>query len=63
MRGTSWRIALFETKRLPVRVTEDQRVRTKYEWVASYHNWAADSMRGPGRVKVRDRAAGQFGRL
>lgn len=38
-------------------------VRDKYVWLASYHNWAAASMRGPGRVKVRNHPTGQFGRL
>ena len=41
----------------------DSRVQAKYEWLAGYHNWAAESMRGSGRVKVRERAAGKFGRL
>jgi hypothetical protein len=41
----------------------DKRVQAKYEWLAGYHNWAADELRGPGRVKVRERGAGTFGRL
>jgi hypothetical protein len=39
------------------------RVRNKYAWLAAYHNWAAGSMRGPGRVKVRNHPAGQLDRL
>lgn len=41
----------------------EEPVRAKYEWLASYHNWAAEFQTGPGRVKVRDRRAGRFGRL
>lgn len=41
----------------------DERVRAKYDWLASYHNWATECQTGPGRVKVRHRRAGPFGRL
>jgi hypothetical protein len=44
-------------------IHSNKEVRVKYEWLASYHNWAAESLQGPGRVKVRSRSAGQFGRL
>jgi hypothetical protein len=38
-------------------------VRAKYEWLASYHNWTAEALRGHGRVKIRDWPAGQFRRF
>ena len=38
----------------------DIRVRSKYEWLADYHNWVADSLRVRGAVRVRGRAAGPF---
>lgn len=38
-------------------------VRPKYEWLAGYHNWTAEALRGRGRVKIRDWPAGQFRRV
>jgi class 3 adenylate cyclase len=38
-------------------------VRPKYEWLAGYHNWTAEALRGPGRLKIRDWPAGQFRRF
>lgn len=38
-------------------------VKSKYEWLAGYHNWTAEALRGPGCVKVRDWPAGPFRRI